>query len=173
MPLQSRDQLAHFLGPKGGPYTRLGKGFAELTNSMSPTTQEKKYIDGTGDSITTSYDITWAVNGDVYSDDPANELLYKMAYNRVKGADAYVEMLTCQFWVPSEFTPVAFEGYKQEMSWAPDNSGGGSAEESVTFSGELKAKGDKIDGWITVTPGVDGAAATAVYSATPPPDPGA
>ena len=170
MSLQPREQLAHFLGAKDATtFSRLGKGFAELTNSMAPTTQEKKYIDGSSDSITTSFDVSWAVNGDVYTENDANQLLYDLAYKRAKGDDAVLAMLVAQLWKPGTNNPATdFKGYKQEVTWAPDNSGGGTAEDSVTFSGELKAKGDMIEGWITITKPSGGGIWTATFSETEP-----
>ena len=170
MSLQSREQLAHFLGTKEATtFTRLAKGFSELSSSLATTTQEKKYIDGSADSITTSIEASWTISGDVYTENDANDLLYDLAYHRKRGDDAVVVMLVAQMWKPGTNNPeLDFKGYKQECTFAPDNSGGGTAEESVTFSGELKAKGDPIYGWITVTKPGDGTPGTATFSATEP-----
>jgi hypothetical protein len=119
---------------------------------MNAQTREVTYIDDQTDSITTAFQRSWAVNGDVYDENAANELLYDLAYKQAKGDEAVVYMLVGQLWKPSANNPdTVYEGYRQKCSWVPDNDGGGTGGETVTFSGSLNAKGDPTYGWLTIT----------------------
>ena len=170
MGLQNRGQLAHFLADKDETaYTRLSKGFGELSSSKNPQTQEKTYIDDSTDSVTTGYQTSWSVSGDVYTEDAANELLLDLAIKEAKGDEAVVYMLVARLWEPSANNPeTVCKGFKQKCSWVPDNDGGGSGGESVTFSGSLNAKGDRVHGWITITRPSSGGTWTAEFSETEP-----
>jgi hypothetical protein len=170
MGTQNRGELAHFLADKNETaYTRLAKGFTELSSSMSPQTQEKTYIDDSSDSVTTAYQVSWAVSGDIYTLDAANAMLHALAVRRAKGDDAVVYLLVARLWEPGTNNPTKdFKGYKQKCSWVPDNDGGGAGGETVTFSGALNAKDDPVHGWITITKPPAGAVWTATFSEEEP-----
>jgi hypothetical protein len=171
---QNRGQLVHFLGAAdAGPYTRLAKGFSELSSSMNAQTKDVTYIDDSVDSTTTGYQRSWSVSGDVYTENAANELLFKLTYDQAKGDEAVVYLLNVLMWKPSEDNPTTvFQGYKQKCSWVPDNEGGGAGGDTVNFSGALNAKGDPVYGWATITkPSDDTAPWTAVFSVDEPDPP--
>jgi hypothetical protein len=170
MGLQNREKLATWISDKAETvYNRLAKGFSELSSSMNAQKSEKTYIDDSTDVVTTSYQRSWAVNGDVYTENPANDLLYDLAWNQSKGDDAVVYLLTAKKWVTDPELPNVYPGYKQQCTWTPDNDGGGAGGESVTFSGSLDAKGDPIHGWVTEVPNADPEKpSTATFSLTKP-----
>jgi hypothetical protein len=160
MSSQPRGNLVHFLGPKDSDsstvFTRLAKGVSELSSTMNPQTREVTYIDDQTDSITTAYQRSWAVSSDVYTENDANEMLYELTFRQAKGDDAVVYMVVAQLWKPSENNPtLVYQGYKQKCSWVPDNDGGGTGGETVTFSGSLNAKGDPTYGWVDITRSTD------------------
>jgi hypothetical protein len=169
MGLQPRDNLFQFLSNKvKDTWTRIGQGFEELSSSKNPQTQEKKWIDGSSETIATGYQTSWAINGNVYSGNVVNDMLFNMAIHEVKGDDALLNMITAWGWDPSDNNPdTVFKGYTQDVSFIPDNDGGGSAEESVAFSGTLNAKGDRTCGWVTITKSTT-APWTAVFSEEEP-----
>jgi hypothetical protein len=173
MGTQPRDQLVHFLSDKDGvENNRIGSGFEELSSSKNAQTQEKHYIDGTSEVVTTTYQTAWAVNGNVYSDNKVNDMLFDMARKEVKGDDAVRKLTTVYLWEPSENNPeTVFKAFQQEVSFVPDNDGGGSAEETVSFSGTLNARGDRTWGWATLTMPAGKSLWTCVFSETEPPEP--
>jgi hypothetical protein len=153
MGLQNREKLAHFISnADNGTFNRLALGFTELSSSLNAQKSEKTYINDTTDVVTTSYQKSWSVNGDVYTEDAANEMLYSLAYNQLKGDDAIVYMLVAKKWVVDPDRPNEYPGYKQKCNWTPDNDGGGSGGENITYSGTLDAKGDPVFGWVTEIP---------------------
>lgn len=169
MGTQNRGQLAHFIAAAGkSTYDRLAKGFTDMASNLNPQTREVTYIDDSSDSTTTGFQPSWPVSGDVYTDNKANVLLYDLSVNRAKGDAAVVELLVARMWEESETASGVYKGYKQKTTWVPDSDGGGAGGETVTFSGNLNAKGDPVMGWITIVPGVGGAEATATFSETEP-----
>lgn len=148
---QNRGQLAHFIAKPGETtFDRLGKGFTELASNLNAQTKEVTYIDDSSDSTTTGYQPSWPVSGDYYDEDPANMMLYDLAIALAKGPDAVVAMLCAQMWAPSENDENTYKGYKQECAWVPGSDGGGTGGETVTYSGALNAKGDRVPGWVTI-----------------------
>jgi len=148
---QNRGQLAHFLAETGGTnFSRLGKGFTDLASNLNAQTREATYIDDSSDSTTTGFQPSWPVSGDYYDDDPANMLLYGLSINLAKGPDAVVELLTARLWEPNTTVAGVYSGYKQTCAWVPESDGGGAGGETVTYSGALNAKGDRVHGWITI-----------------------
>ena len=168
---QNRKQLGHYLSQtETGLFTQLAKGFSDLSSTLNAQTKEVTYIDDSSDSTITAYARSWEVTGDVFTDNPANELLFRLAYTQAKGDDAVVWLINVIGWQPSENNPeTVFKANKQKCSWIPSNDGGGAGGETVTFAGTLAAKGDPVYGWATVTPGAtDEEPPTAVFSADEP-----
>jgi hypothetical protein len=170
MGLQNRGKLVHFIADKDETiYNRLAKGFAELSSSKNPTTQEKTYIDDTTDTVTTAYNTSWAVSGDIYTGDPSNMMLFDLATLEAKGDDAVVYLISAFMWEPHSKEPDrVFKGFKQMCAFVPDNDGGGTGGESVSFSGTLSAKGDRQHGWVTITKPANNAPWTCTFNEEEP-----
>jgi hypothetical protein len=141
----------HFLSDRlESGYNRLAKGFTELSDSLNPKTKEVTYIDDFVDTINTGYQTSWGVSGDFYDNDPANEMLFDMSNRLVRGEDAIVYMLVAYMWKKSENQENLYRGFRQECIWIPSASGGGTGGDSVTYAGNLNARGDRLFGWIRV-----------------------
>lgn len=146
----NRGELAHFMDVESVFY-RLAKGMVELSSAANPQEKETTYIDDSSEATVTGYQPSWSITGDVYNSDPVNDKLYDLAWKRAKGDGAVLTMINVQKWTPSENSPTKFKAYKQLGTWIPDNDGGGSGGETVTFGGNFKAKGDAVYGWATIT----------------------
>lgn len=162
---QNRGRLSHFIHPLGQTTGhRLGRGFSEMSGNLGPQTREVTYIDDSYDSCINAYQPNWPVSGDYYDQDPANMLLYDLSVNLAKGVDAALMLIEARTWDKHETKTDTCRGFKQECIWAADSGGGGAGGETVTFSGQLKARGERVHGWVTITPGRDGAPDTATFS---------
>ncbi|UQZ90204.1 hypothetical protein C4J81_13735 [Deltaproteobacteria bacterium Smac51] len=148
---QNRGQLAHFIAKSEAVnYDRMAKGFSDMASNLNPQTREVTYIDDSSDSTTTGFQVSYPVSGNYYDEDPANMLLFDMAVNLVKGPDAVLSMLEAHLWREHETVPGVYEGFKQGCTWVPESSGGGAGGDTVTYSGSLNVKGDRVHGWVAI-----------------------
>jgi hypothetical protein len=171
---QNRGQLAHFLADKDETlYQRLAKGFSELSNSSNAQTREVTYIDDSTDSTITAFQNSWGIQGSVYDEDPVNDMLLDLSIKQAKGDNAVLYMVQVYLWKPSVNNPdTVFQAFKQQVAWVPDNDGGGAGGDTVSFSGSLNAKGDRIHGFAKITKSDDPAIPwTCEFTTTEPPEP--
>jgi hypothetical protein len=162
---QSRGKLLEFIGREiNGPFMRLGMGFSSMAGNMNPQEQTRTYINDFSSTTTTGYQPEWPMDGNIYNGDPANDLLYDMTWNRVRGDDATVYLVRVKGWEEGD-APGSFKAYRQFCNWAPGSDGGGAGGEDNTFSGTLRAKGDKVDGEAVITRDPNTGFETCVFTA--------
>lgn len=146
MGLQSRGQLSSWVSKtKTGPFNRLAKGIETLDNAKNPQTNEFTWIDDSSDSNTSGFQESFAVSGYFYDGDPASEMLHEMAWTNAKNEDASLYYCIVRHWEEGT-TSGTYDAKLLEVSFAPENEGGGTGGENVTFSGTFNAKGDPISG---------------------------
>lgn len=146
MGLQSRGQLSGWISKtKTGPFSRLAKGVETLDNAKNPQTSEFTWIDDSSDSNTSGFQESFAVSGYLYAGDTASEMLHAMAWDNAKNEDAVIYYCIVRGWMEGTATGT-YDAKLLEVSYAPENEGGGTGGENVTFSGTFNAKGDPIKG---------------------------
>lgn len=146
MGLQSRGQLSGWVSKtKTGPLYRIAKGIETLDNAKNPQTTEYTWIDDSSDSNTSGYQESWSVSGFLYEGDEASEMLHEMAWTNAKNDDAVLYYTIVRNWKEGTETGT-YDAKQLEVSFAPENEGGGTGGENVTFSGTLNAKGDPVYG---------------------------
>lgn len=147
---------------KGGtaePITfyRVGEGFSETNESLNPQTQQTNYVNGKTSSTTTGFQESWAISGERYVGDAANDLLSEMADSRAMGPDADLIMITVNFYEEWESSTVPgagagiYRAFRQTASYSPESGGGGAATDTVTISGTINGSGAPIEGWFKPT----------------------
>ena len=144
---QARGELREYIADDiAGPYMRLGKGFTSMAGNMNPQEVTRTYIDDSTSTVTTGFQPEWPVEGNIYTGDPANELLYEKTWHMAKGDDAIVYLVRVQMWEDGTINTDAKKSKRYMCNWAPASDGGGAGGEDNTFSGSLKAKGDPVYG---------------------------
>ncbi len=65
-----------------------------------------------------------------------------MAWSNARNDDATLYHVVARHWLPVSGQTDAFDAKLTQVSFAPENEGGGTGGENVTFSGTFNAKGD-------------------------------
>lgn len=138
-------------------YYRVGEGFSETNESLNPQTQQTNYVNGKTSSTTTGFQESWAISGERYVGDVANDMLSEMSDSRAKGPDAALIIVTVNFYeeLESESVPGAgagiYRAFRQTGSYSPESGGGGAATDTVTISGTINGSGEPVEGWFKPT----------------------
>jgi hypothetical protein len=148
---QPRGQLREYVSDSiDGPYFRLAKGITSLAGNMNPQTKTNTYIDDFSSTVTTGFQPTWPVDGNIYTGDKANELLYKKAWEMAKGDAAQVYYIRAKRWEPGDGLG-SYAAKRFLCNFAPASDGGGAGGEDNTFSGELQGRGEPTFGEVVIT----------------------
>lgn len=138
---QTRGSLLHFIAKtQTGPFMRIAKGISTLGGNLNPQEVSHTYIDDSSSTVVTGFKEEWPIEGNIYTEDPAAELLHDMAWRRAKGDEATAYIVNIMDWKAGTATG-SKKAYRQLVSWVPASDGGGDGGSDVTFSGSLKAKG--------------------------------
>jgi hypothetical protein len=148
---QPRGQMAEFVSKDiDGPFLRLAMGVTSLEGAMNPQTETITYINDFSSTTTTGFEPAFPIDGNIYTGDPANQLLYDMAWTMARGDNATVYFLRVQKFEDGDATGT-FKAKRFLCNFAPGSDGGGAGGETLTFSGELQPKGRAIFGEATIT----------------------
>jgi len=148
---QPRGELREYIakpesdGTPPSVFDRLAKGISTMAGNMNPQVQTITYIDDESSTTTTGYEQEWPVDGNVYTGNPANDMLHDMAWNAVKGDDARIYYIRLMGWKAGTATGT-FRAKRYLANWAPSSDGGGAGGENNTFSGTIQAKGAAVHG---------------------------
>ncbi len=146
MGLQSRGQLSGWVSKtEAGPFNRLAKGIETPDNAKNPQTQEYTWIDDGSDSNTSGYQESFSVSGFLYEGDPASEMLHEMVWTNAKNDDATIYYCIVRGWKEGS-SEGTYDAKLLTISFAPENEGGGTGGDNVTFSGTMNVKGDPVSG---------------------------
>jgi hypothetical protein len=150
---QPRGELKNYVGKPeadGTPpdvYMRVGYGFTSLAGAMNPQTDTITYINDVSSTTTTGFEPEWPIDGNIYTGDPANDYLHKLAWDMAKGDDAMLYFIEAMMWDEGA-APGTYRARRFKANWAPGSAGGGAGGEKNTFSGTIQGKGDPVFGVI-------------------------
>ena len=161
---QSRGELRHYLSKSSsGPWNRIGDGFSSFGGNLNPQEETTTYINDKSSTVVTGYQEEWPLDGNIFSEDKAADMLHDMAVDRVKGDDASVYLVNAFMWQEGT-APGSVKAYRQQVAWLPASDGGGDGGGKVTFSGTLRAKGAPIHGEAVITKDADTGVESVVFT---------
>lgn len=161
---QNRGELRHYISKTlDGPFVRLAKGISSLGSNLNAQEVTRTYIDDSSSTTTTGFQEEWPVDGNIFFDDPAMDLLYDMAVKRAKGADALLYMVVLRKWDDGTAAG-SKKAYRQQVTWLPASDGGGDGGGDVTFSGSLRAAGSPVYGEGVITEATESAPEKVVFT---------
>lgn len=159
--IKRSDKLA-FIGAtseNAGTFTRL-KGFTELSMSKNPKEYSRQYVDEEAertDIIGYAPELSYAF--DEFEDDNGQKIITEITNKELIGDAAKVDIVIVDLSRESGSSG-AFEAVKRTFSVMPDSEGG--STDAYTYSGTLKANGEKVFG--TATSGADGSWKTCKFT---------
>lgn len=157
---QNRGELRHYISKNSdGPFVRLAKGISSLGSNLNAQEVTRTYIDDSSSTTTTGFQEEWTVDGNVFYEDAAMDMLYEMAVKRAKGPEALLYMVVLRNWDGDSGTKKA---YRQKVTWLPSSDGGGGAD--VTFSGSLRAADAPVHGNGVITPATETTSETVSFT---------
>lgn len=140
-------------------YTRM-KGFTELSQSKNPKEYSRQYVDEESertDIIGYAPEISYSF--DEWEDNAAQKVITDITNKELIGDAAKVDIIIVD--LSKEKKPDGkFEAVKRTFSVIPDSEG--DSTEAYTYSGTLKANGEKVFG--TASSGSDGSWETCTFT---------
>ena len=156
-----RWEWAHFLntGNKwesasstGVVWSRINKGFTELTEDSNAQVTEEQYIGDKYPSVSVdTYNMSAGLDGVAFKGDAVFNLLDTMHSSRAIGADCEVQLLNVDVYNPSGTTTVTYPAVIQPAVVEITSWGG---EGDVHVGATLHYTGDPIVGHCTISDGV-------------------
>lgn len=146
------------MGESSGKYYRMSK-FTEMSTEYNPNEYSRKYVDETGETTdVTGYSPSTSYAFDFYVENPVHKEIIDITENEKVGDDAIRNVITVDFSQEELSKDPQGAQYKATMrpySVVPD--GSGDDENTMTYTGSLKSKGEKkevfvksTDNWATL-----------------------
>lgn len=143
--LVTRDKKVAFLeclSDGGSVYHRMCH-FTSMSKSSNPNEYSRKYIDESGETTDiTGYSPSYDYAFDLYTNDPVQEELVKIADGELVGTDAVRNIIVVDFTKPTEDNK-GYHAIKRSYAVVPDSDG--DDENTYTYSGAFRSKSEKED----------------------------
>ena len=141
--LVTRDKKVAFLECLSGDekvYHRMCH-FTSMSKSSNPNEYSRKYIDESGEvTDITGYSPYYDYAFDLYTNDPVQEELVKIADGELVGTDAVRNIIVVDFTKPTE-DKTGYHAVKRSYAVIPDSDG--DDENTYTYSGAFRSKSEK------------------------------
>ena len=122
------------------------KYFTEMSGSKNPTEYSRRYVDEkTERTDVTGYSESWAFAFDEYTDDDVLTDIVGIIDNNKLGTEAHRDVVFVNF---SSLSGSAYKACKQTFALIGDAEG--DSTDAYTYSGNLRAVGDKVWGTATI-----------------------
>ena len=151
-----RDQKKAFWGipgtEEGNVTFKRMKYFTDMSGSKNPTEYSRRYVDEKGERTdVTGYSESWGFSFDEYNGDTVLEDVVEIIDNNKLGSDAHRDIVFVNF---SKQSGGGYVACKQTFAVIADSEGG--STDAYTYSGNLKAVGDKVWGVASIAKPTDG-----------------
>lgn len=151
--MYKRSDKVAFLGVTSGSsttYTRM-TGFTEMSNAKNAKEYSRQYVDeDTERSDVVGYAPSTSYKFDRFGGNAVQEILADIADNEKLGSEAHVEIVVVDL-MDETSTTGHFSAAKREFAVIPNADG--DSLDAYTYSGTLKACGDRVLGTATTTDG--------------------
>lgn len=152
---KNRASLRTYIGESiDGPFNRLAWGVSSFSSALNPQSETSTWINDVSTTTTTGFQEEWALDGNVFDDDPVMTMLLQKAINRDKGEKAKLYLVQVYTWLDG-VTANTYQAYRQPVSWLPSSDGGGDGGGKVVFSGTFSSAGDNVHGEAAITEATD------------------
>lgn len=141
--LVTRDRKVAFLGcvSDGTTVYHRMRHFTSMSKSSNPNEYSRKYIDESGEETDiTGYSPSYDYAFDLYTNDPVQEELVKIADGELVGTDAVRTIIVVDFTKPNEDNN-GYSAIKRDYAVVPDSDG--DDENTYTYSGTFRSKSGK------------------------------